>query len=208
MSPNCSDVAILTNLISCFLCLSPAAWRSFLGRITSTSDSCSGLIGTFAVNSLEYLACAFGSVGRVKVLACEGRETPLTFNEFRVGIAGRALANVQLDEELLEANPQPGPPAVLPCPSELATLASSLALLDTKWGTPAGAECVPPRFEPLFPLDDPLETSVRAPALAPPGNGGIGNRWELSVPPPRVERAGRELEVEFASVMVGANRNA
>ncbi len=134
-----------------------------------------------------------------------------TFNEFKVGIAGRALAKVQLDEELLEADPQPGPPAVLPCPTKLATLASPLALLGTERGTPAGAECVPPRFELLFPFDEPFETSVLAPTLAPPGNGGIGNRWGLSVPPPRVERAGRESEVkvvEFASVMVDANRKA
>ena len=144
------------------------------------------------------------------MLVWEGGVIPWTFNEFKVGIAGRALAKVQLDE-LLEAEPQPGPPAVLPCPTELATLASPLALLGTDQGTPAGAECIPPRFELLFGLDEPFETSVLALTLAPPGNGGIGNRWGLSVPPPRVERAGRESEVkmeEFASVMVDANRKA
>ena len=145
------------------------------------------------------------------MLTWEGGVIPWTFNKFKVGITGRALAKVQFDEELLEAEPQPGPHAVLPCPTELAMLASPFPLLETERGTPAGAECVPPCFELLLPLDEPFETSVLALMLAPPGNGGIGNCWGLSIPPPRVEQAGRESQVkvvEFASVMVDANRKA
>jgi hypothetical protein len=69
----------------------------------------------------------------------------------------------------------PGEPAVLPCPTELTTLAPPPALLETKRGRPAAAEHAPPRFALFFPLDEPLETSVLAPMFALPGNGGMGN---------------------------------
>ena len=105
------------------------------------------------------------------------------FKEFRVGIAGRALASVQLDNEPLKTSSQSGAPAVLPCPTELATLAPPHALLETKRGTPAMVERAPPRFALFFPLDEPFKTSILAPMLALPGNGGMGNHGGFSVPP-------------------------